>query len=272
LAGLQQGAIVFAFEQTPPEGQPLGRYLGEFQVTQSNGTEATIEPILRQSWAWPRGQETNEHMERLRTSQAPWVLYDSMPSDRYDAFAGLSEEALRALLPPEAVEPYLRHGQPVGEEVDPRLKAPFTKDGTPLTEATLATTDPADVEWRYQRPLRDYTLLFQTIARERIEKFAEHEALTTDIGLLAAAQQSADAIQAARQQEIEKLQHDLAGFQKEVAIIERYAAAIETQLESTKSKIGELLARNRELASDLSQAQLEAMRQLNQTATASAGG
>ena len=284
LSGLEQGTIVFAFEQTHPEAQPFGRYIGEFQVTQRNGARAALEPVLRQSWNWPPGQQTNERMERIRTSQPPWVLYDIMPTDRYDAFAALSDEQLRQLLPADSVEHYIRHGDPVGEEVDPRFKAPFTKDGTALVEENgrffietadesvensnggqRVAVDPADVEWRYQRPLRDYSLLFQMIARQRIEKFAEHDALTTDIGLLQAAQKSAEAIEASRQQEIEKLQHDLAGFSKEAEIIQKHAEAVQQQLEQATSELQQREAEADRLAGELAQAQLEATRQLNRT-------
>lgn len=272
LAGLKEGAIVFAFEQTPVTGPSPGRYLGEFQVTSREGQQATIEPILRRSWAWPPDQQTNERMERLRTSQAPWVLYETMPTDRYDAYAGLSEEELRSLLPEETVDQYIRHGQPVGEEVDPRFKAPYTKDGTPLTEKTLATTDPADVEWRYQRPLRDYTLLFQAIARQRVEEFAEHDALTTDIELVNSANTSAQTLQESRQQEIEKLKHDLAGFSREVEVIEGHVEALQRQIEEVSARIEDLLTQNKSKAGELAQEQLDVIRQLNQTSAATPAG
>lgn len=280
LAGLEQGTIVFAFEQTSPEGGPFGRYIGEFQVTQRDGPQATLEPVLRQSWDWPRGQQTNERLERIRTSQAPWILYDIMPTDRHDAFAGLSEEELREILPADSVEHYVRHAEPVGEEVDPRLKAPFTRDGTPLVQTNgqfarvvdadeneTEPVDPADVEWRYQRPLRDYSLLFQMIARQQIEKFAEHDALVTDIQLLEGAQKSAQALEASRQEEIEKLQHDLAGFSKEAEVIQKHAEAVQQQLEQASADVQQRESEADRLAGELAQAQLQSLRQLNQTSS-----
>jgi hypothetical protein len=270
LAGLEEGTIVYAFEQTPPTGQPFGQYLGEFQVVQRDLGRggAVIQPVLRQSWAWPRGQQIDERTARLANSRQPWILYDTMPADRHDAFERLTEEQLRAILPASTVEQYVRHGQPAGEEVDPRLKAPFNKDsGMPLTDEAVAQADPADVEWRYQRPLRDYSLMFQTIARQRIDKFAQYDALQTDIALLAAAQESAEALQAARGQEIVKLQHDLAGFTKEAEVIAGYSQAVQSRLADVSSQVQEHETALRDRAAALEAAQRQILQQLD-TATA----
>jgi hypothetical protein len=267
LAGLEVGTIVFAFEQPPPGAPVLGQYLGEFQVTERNGPEATIQPVLRQSWAWPRGEQIDRRIRQLGESQLPWVLYDTMPADSYAVFAGISEEQLRALIPPDAVEQYLRHGQVVGEEVDPRLKAPFTSGGQPLTTETMADVPAADVQWRFQRPLRDYSLLFQTIARKRIEQFAEYDALLSDIQLLEDARKSAEALQSARREEIKKLEHDLAGFSQDADAIEKHVEALKSQLEEVNSRIRELEETTRQKASELAQAQLQIMQQLDGSTT-----
>jgi hypothetical protein len=272
LAGLEEGTIVYVFEQTPPGGQVLGQYIGEFQVVQRNVAQggAVIQPVLRQSWAWPRGQQNDARIALMTNSRLPWVLYDTMPADRHDAFAGLSEEQLRGLLPPSTVEAYLRHGQPAGEEVDPHFKAPFKRsDGMPLTDEQLAGMDPADIEWRFQRPLRDYSFSFKDIARQRIDKFAEFDALVTDIQLLAAAQESAQRVQAAREREIEKLGHDLSGFTKDAQTIETYAQALQSRLAEVTDQITAHEAEVRAKAAELAQAQLEVLRQLDSTSAAS---
>lgn len=272
LAGLEEGAIVYAFEQTPPGGEPFGQYIGEFQVVQRNEAQggAIIQPVLRQSWAWPRGQQIDPRMQRMANSRLPWVLYDTMPTDRHNALAHLSEDQLRALLPPATVDEYLRNGQPAGEEVDARLKAPFNKNnGLPLTDEQVAEMDPADVEWRFQRPLRDYSLIFQTIARQRIDKFAEYDALQTDIQLMIRAQKGAETIQASRRQEIEGLEHDLAGFANETQIIDRYVQALQTRLAEVDDQTSETEAALREAAAELAQAQLDAIRQLDATSVQS---
>jgi hypothetical protein len=108
-------------------------------------------------------------------------------------------------------------------------------------------------------------MIFQTIARQRIDDFAEFDALQADIQLLAAAQMNAEAVQASRRTEIEKLDHDLAGFTKDAQTIEGYAQALQTRLAEVDVEVQQGLATLRDRAAELAQAQLDILRRLNES-------
>ena len=88
--------LVFAFDDRP--GQPPGPYLGQFKVTATNENFATLVPTL---------QLSPEEFKRLQ-SPGPWSLYEQMPLDNQQSFAGLDPQDLAALLPKESVPDYQR--------------------------------------------------------------------------------------------------------------------------------------------------------------------
>jgi hypothetical protein len=141
---LQPKDVVHAFK----EGQvPIGEagetaivpvfYLGEMQVTAATDTTATLAPTLPLT------------PQQSQAAQAPgtWALYEIMPVDSHQAFAGLKPEEIQALFPDQAMPPevramvidsYVRDGQRAQETDPPEnvwVELRFTKPHTIAVDA-----------------------------------------------------------------------------------------------------------------------------------------
>jgi hypothetical protein len=242
-AGIRPESVVVLFEAgeptLPAEGQPPGpQYLGEFRVTAAAGQTATLQPVLRLD---------DFERQRLAASRGPWVMYDVMPADRYKIFAGMTEEQLRQNLPPQSVEEYIRHGKEPAEGEDPLRVAGFDESGKRVPPEALATA----AKKQYQRRLRDYSVEFAELARQRLVLAVETAAGKKDLEQFQAALKSAQQLGAFREDEIKKLNGDLAGATKDQKAIEQHLAKLKQQLERGNQLLAETLRRNRELARQL---------------------
>jgi hypothetical protein len=243
-AGLSPETVVCLFEQGPAkppaaDGTPQGaQYLGEFRVSAAAAQEATLMPVLPLD---------DFERARLTASRGPWIVYERMPADRHEVFAGLSEEALKQKLPPQSVEDYLRHGKEAGPDDPEERKVGLDADGNRLPPDEL---DKA-AKVVYQRRLRDYSTEFDELTRRRLVVSADIAAVTKDIERLVAANESAKKLQDFRQDEIQRLTTDLAGIRKERQAIEQHLAQVEQQLTRTRQLLAATLKRNSELANEL---------------------
>ena len=252
-AGIGPETVVYVFEQGPAalptaEGAPQGaQYLGEFRVSQAAGQEAALTPVL------PMGEYERA---RLAASRGPWVIYETMPADRHEVLAQMSEEELKQKLPPQSVEEYLRHGKEAGPDDPEERQVGFDENGNRLPPQELENA----AKKRYQRRLRDYATEFDELGRRRIVMEADVEAVKKDIERLLAAIESAKKLQAFRQDEIQRLNTDLAGITKERQTIERHLAQVEQQLARVRELLNAALKRNSELAAELAAQQLRSGR------------
>lgn len=243
-AGVQPESVVALFEagepQLPaPNGAPRGpQYLGQFRVTQADAQTATLESVLPLD---------NFERQRIAASRGPWIMHDTMPPDRYEVFAGKSEEALKQMLPPQSVVEYLRHGKEAGLDDDPARVIGLDADGKRLPPDQVAQA----ATKLYQRRLRDYALEFDEAARRRLELQVDIDTAKQDLERLAAAQTSAKELQAFREQDIQKLQGDLAGIKKERQAIDAHLAKLQQSLANGRRRLAETLRRNVELARNL---------------------
>ena len=196
---------------------------------------------------------------RLAASRGPWVIYETMPADRHEVFAQMSEEELKQKVPPQSVEEYLRHGKEASPDDPEERQVGFDENGNRLPPDQL---DKA-VKKQYQRRLRDYASEFDELGRRRIVMEAGVEAVKKDIERLLAAIESAKKLQAFRQDEIERLNTDLAGITKERDAIERHLAQVEQQLARVRELLDATLKRNSELAAELAARQLRSGRSLD---------
>jgi hypothetical protein len=250
-AGITPETVVYVFEQGPAapaaEGAPPAQFLGEFRVTEAAGQEALLVPVLPQ-----------DEFERARLAQSggPWVIYERMPADRHEVFAEMSEEELKQKLPGPSLEEYLRHGKEAGPDDPPERKVGLNADGQRLPPDQLGEA----AKVLYERRLRDYATEFDELARRRVVMGAEIDAVTQDIARLAAAMESAKKLHAFRQNEIQRLNTDLAGIQKERQIIEQHLAQVELQVKRAQELLAATLKRNSELADDLADRQLRSGR------------
>lgn len=256
-----KGTVVYLFEEGPAQlpaadGAPQGKqYLGEFQVKNVSGQQATLVPVQ------PLDQF---ELQRLTASRGPWVIYETMPSDRPAIFAGMTEEQLKQKLPVQSVQEYIRHGKEATADDDETRKLGLDENGKPLPPEELANA----AKVIYQRRLRDYAGEFDELARRRVAMDVATAEVKKDIERLAVALASAKELQAAREQEVKRLRTDLAGIQKERQAIEQHLAAIQKQLARGRELLDAALKQNAALARQLAAADSRTTEKLDRTRAA----
>jgi hypothetical protein len=152
-SGIVANTVVYLFEAGEPalpDPRTGKQYLGEFRVVEANAQAAVLMSTLSM---------TEYQQQRLAASTGPWVMYEAMPPDRHETFAGLSEEQLRQKIPPTSVDEYLRHGKETKTDDEPLRKAAFNDEGKRLT-ADAEGNFPEGSSAVYSRRLRDYTRSF----------------------------------------------------------------------------------------------------------------
>ena len=243
--GLEQGALLFAFEQGPANTQnpEQGRqYLAEFRVVAVNGQQLTLEPVLALD---PR------EAKRLLSSQGPWSLYETMPGDSHDLFADFTDDQLRQLMPAGSVEEYLRDGTPW--TVD---DGEATKEGRDESGLVVGRDDWDDqTRFVYRRRLRDYAYLFNSLAKTRIEMIAKAQALQEDNKKLDDTLASAKRLGAYRTKEQSQLQFDLAGVKKDLAAAQAHQAEVEQLASRGRQLLDQTIAVNLRLTEQLASMQ-----------------
>ena len=102
-------AKMFVYVMSEAEVKDGGRYLGEFQVGQVADQKIQLDPTRKLDEA---------EINRLVKSDPKlgWSLYEVMPIDKHQAFAGLSEKELKDLLPAASLPEYLKDGQPTDRD------------------------------------------------------------------------------------------------------------------------------------------------------------
>jgi hypothetical protein len=136
-----------------------------------------------------------------------------MPVDQQKLFAGLTEEQLRKWLPEKSVQEYVRNGTVAGPDDDQWHRMGVDDEGKPVGPDNM---DKA-AKILYQRRLRDYSVEFDELARERVVLLANIAGVTKDNERLKSALVSAKALESFRTEEKQKLGVDLAGITKERA-------------------------------------------------------
>ena len=243
-AGFKSESVVALFEQGEPQlpgpdGTPRGaQYLGEFRVTQADAQTARLEPVLSMD---------NFERQRLAQSRGPWIMYDTMPADRHQIFAGMSEDELKQKLPPQSVEEYLRHGKPAGPDDEPLRQAGFDETGKRLPPDQLGQA----ARRLYQRRLRDYAEEFDELARRRTMLSVDIEAVQKDNERLKTALASAEELKSYREEDLRKLNIDLEGVKKERDAIEQHLAKLQQNLARGRQLLAETLQHNSEMAGQL---------------------
>lgn len=261
--GLAKDGIVYAFEAgnpttaNPSEGP---QYLGEFRVLSVTDSGAILTPTLRLD---------RRAGERLSQSQGPWNLHETMPVDQHKLFADLPEEKLRQWLPSASVQQYIRDGTPATEDDDPWHIAWFDAEGKRIGPEAV---DPKENTPKYDRPLRDYALMFSELARERVMRITEAKALTADNQKLQTTLASAKQLGKLRGQQQQELSKDLAGMRTDRDAIEALLAKIQHLLSQATTALDQKLATNARQASQYTAAQMDLKQQIDQFAPAPIGG
>ena len=256
--GLEQNSIVYAFEagEVNPADPSAGKqYLGEFRVLETAEGGATLEPVLIIN------QRTGQ---RLVDSKGPWSLYETMPADRHKLYAGLEEEQLRQLLPASTVDEYIRQGTPATADDDDWHKVGLNENN----ERVGPENSDQAVKFVYDRPLRDYAYLFSELAQQRVVLEANRQAVQQDIVKLETSLNSAKQLGTFREQQKTLLADDLAGMQGDRQAIESHRDAVLAQLAKAQQLIAQLLARNSQLANQLTERQMSRLEQIDRVAPA----
>jgi hypothetical protein len=240
-SGIEANKILFLFEEgkpTNPDPTQGAQYLGEFRVTEASEQQLSLVSV---------NQLDEVEKQRIANSRGPWALYETMPVDQLELFAGLDEKQLRKLLPEASVAEYIRQGAPAGPDDDEWHVVGYDEDGNQVGPENM---DKA-VKKVYQRRLRDYAADFAELNRRRVMFLASIEAVTKDNERLQAAQSSAKKLEAFRLEEIRKLETDLAGVKKERKIIQQHLATVQQQLATASKLLDQAIAENRRLADEL---------------------
>ena len=112
-SGIARKTVLYAFQEA--DVQKKGAYLGEFVVKSASEKDKQVTLI-------PTDKLTPREIDRLEKAKDSWILYDILPSDNHEIFAGMSDAQKKALLPmlsPASLQEYLKDGQPAAKD-DPK--------------------------------------------------------------------------------------------------------------------------------------------------------
>ena len=243
--GLTADSVVYVFEEgnvNPANPAQGAQFLGEFRVIEVRPNGATLESVV---------QLDNRTGPRVAGSQRPWTLYETMPADRHELFAGMTEEELRQLIPAASIDEYLRHGQ----EVERPAAADAFDPAIAMVDEAGVRVGPDDaakaVKWLYDRQLRDYPSFFATAHLHLVQQAAQRSALQEDIAKLAAAQELAKQFGAQRTEERQALTGDLGHLERDRDAIQSLLATVQQQLENARRLLAEAIQQNMQLAAEL---------------------
>ena len=235
----ETGALTVTTETASPQGmvgtvlalfseaavKDGGSYLGQFTVTSQAEKQLQLQPSQ---------MLTHAEVARLQKSPAPWVMYDIIPADDPESFAGLDEAAKRALLPESTIEEYLN-------------------EGTAQPDGTKA-----------HHKFRDYSVLLTDLHRQRTLLFEYLAAAKHDKHYLQNALAGAHKHEQFHNTEINTLKAELAEEERRRVAVVTHEAALTAKLKETQDQIAQLTDANRKLVSDIARIQLEATRLIDQ--------
>ena len=248
---VKKDTVVFLFEDGPP--QPLAangaprppQFLGEFTVAQVAPQQASLLPVHQM-------QPNDMEIRRLAASRGPWVMYETMPVDRYEFYANKKEDELKQLIPKQSLNEYLRHGKEATADDDPFRKLGLDENGVPLPPDQIGKA----AKLLYQRRLREYAAEFDELARRRVAMLTDIDAVNKDIAQLIVAQEIADKLKTERTAEVVKLTADLDKLKMESAAIIAHLGKVQELLAKARQLTADTLKRNRELVAELAASQL----------------
>lgn len=263
---IEAKAVLYAFKELPDANNTMflpSVYLGEFTATAVTESSVTLAPTIPLD---------AEQLQQLRTNDSTWVLYEVLPVDGYEFFAGLDDATLRALIP---------QGKMTQAEYDALITS-YVRTGGPATD-----DDPLDHKWVKVKflkkksidvdsdPMNAGTLdFFDQQGRSIAARLRRNEAVEFDLGDTAIVDQ-ATAEKWAADGEVEKQEfiymrplNDYAALfhmffnQRElltdkIDLVTRDTATIETATKLAEGQITRLMDEKTKLESDLANFKLE---------------
>jgi hypothetical protein len=242
-AGKPTSFILYVFEEK--NAKDGGRYIGEFRVNRVDveGNIVTLEPSLELNVA--RTEENAAFLALLKdsadeTKQNTWALYDVMPVDSHEPFAGITD--WEGLIPAEVQTEYKRDGSPAQGD-DP---------------ANMVVEEGG--EKKFRRPLRDYAMLFRefdrlyTLFRDQLDGYTRDNALVEK----AVADQETNEV-AFFDKQIEEAKAELKRATDEKNAADAHAAAVAKELERLNGEVTKYLEQIQKDGKELADLQLKAV-------------
>ncbi|HXT60617.1 MAG TPA: hypothetical protein VN699_18395 [Pirellulales bacterium] len=234
---IQYKSVLYAFEYLEPEQPAASRYMGEFKVANVAEKAVMLQLTMKPS---------ERQWKQIAGSQKPWLLYERMPVDRSDMFAGLDQQQLAALMPgvpAEVLDEYFRDGKEAKAD-DPEARV---------------------MNGKYERPLRDYVVYFHALHGEITSLQDKIAAATTD---LAIAEKTRDDVKKQidlSQNRIEKeLQPQLKQVSAERDLVDEKVKQMQTAVAETRARVDKKIAENKRLLAQWTKMQFEAAERLNE--------
>jgi len=268
--GIEAQTVLWVFDEV--DCQKGGSYLGQFTVAAVGGQSnrlLQLKPCMRMS---------QEQRQRLQQSQATngvtWALYETMPADNHQSFAGLDAEQLKALLPERSVEEYIMDGQLATLEAIKQRGLQGNVFKVDETGEIVKRTEPEDIQkkgleveveaeneqGRYVRQLRDYEELFRQYDLQRAALVDKWDATTRENSYIAKVLDDAKLQLQYRQNEKDRLKADRTKYFQERDVALAHLEAVRGKLAAIRAAIEEAIKTNQAMAGEIARIQQEATR------------
>jgi hypothetical protein len=127
-----------------------GQYIGEFKVTAVDGNGVTLAPSYR---------PTAQRQQLITNARGPWSLYELMPADMNELFAGLTDDQIDELLPPP---PQQQQGESnddfqARQEAHARMVRQYKQDNKPIDPNDPPPDDRISVIVKFVKDQKDLT-------------------------------------------------------------------------------------------------------------------
>jgi hypothetical protein len=232
--GITAKMKVYLFEGA--EGKDGGKFLGEFVATEVGEREVGLQPTRKLTAE--EIQLLNQAQGRARQSGQGWTAYEEMPTDEHGVFAGMKEDALRAVLPEGVVREYVKDGQPA-EASDPEERR---ADG------------------KYARRLRDYSPILERYSRARTELADAIESGKRDKQGVEEAVTESKAQEEYCRAEVTKLKEELGKATAERNAVVEHLKRLDTSVAQQLKANTQAIELNQAMAAEITRHQLEAAR------------
>ena len=235
--GIADKSVLYLFSQA--DFEKGGRYLGEFRAT---GVDEGKKLVALQ----PAMKLSERELKRVAENRGPVIMYEVMPSDDHESFAGIKPADLKAVLPESSLTEYARDGQAANAEDPAERKA---KEG--------------DKE-KYVRRLRDYRVSLVDLFRDRTVLDERIVTRTNDVSRIEAAVAESKRQEEYCRSQITLLKKEVAEVRREQDATVAHRKMIQGKLDQLKQLIDTGIASNRAMAGELGRLQLEATRRIDQ--------
>ena len=265
LHGIGEKTLVYVFDETdfdPVDPAKGGLYLGEFKVVKVDEPDRRVdlEPSMKMS---------PKELQRLAISaagDARWTMYEIMPADNHEIFAGLDEARLRELWPegsPHELE-YINDGKPAkwedikewgprGIVVDQQEKPLVDEQGEPME----------GVQGTYRRWLRDYEVLLRSHRMQRSILSDLIEAAKVDRDYVTSALAETQEQEKFRQREKDLLTTESDKYEYERSAVSDLLQKLRGEVKAYQEAVNRLIAENMAVAAQIDKIQQDAKRRID---------